>query len=188
MSGIDTSPTPTSIPKHIVLVGLMGSGKSSVGRHLAAQLDREFVDTDKKVEALAGKSVRDIFLEDGEDNFRLLETKVVQQVLKNEKTSVIAAAGGVVTRSDNRDALLRSRNAGQCVVVWLRANTDELLQRVQKGVHRPLLDNDPRGTLASMEETRTPMYEEVASVIVDTDGLNIEQVTQLVLTMLERAS
>ena len=90
-----------------------------------------------------------------------------------------------MTQETNRDVLLRHRENHNCVVVWLRANTSELLTRVQKGVHRPLLDTDPSGTLTAMARDRTPMYENVASVAVDTDGLNIAQVADEVLRQLE---
>lgn len=173
------------LPTHIVLVGLMGTGKSSVGRQLASLLRRPFVDTDKKVEARAAKTVRAIFENDGEIAFRSLEAEVVNDVLESRSPSVIAAAGGVVTQETNRDVLLRHRENHNCVVVWLRANTSELLTRVQKGVHRPLLDTDPSGTLTAMARDRTPMYESVASVAVDTDGLNIAQVADEVLRQLE---
>lgn len=173
-----------TLPTHIVLVGLMGSGKSSVGRQLASTLHRPFVDTDKKVEARAKKTVREIFETEGEAVFRILESEVVADVLQSDAASVVAAAGGVVTQSANREELLRHRNSGRCVVVWLRADTNELLNRVQKGVHRPLLDADPSGTLTTMARDRTPLYEEVASVAVDTSGLSIVQVAEEVLARL----
>ena len=177
-----------SLPTHIVLVGLMGTGKSSVGRKLASQLQRPFVDTDKRVEEIAGKSVRDIFTHDGEEAFRTLESKVVVDVLQTSESSVIAAAGGVVTRPENRTVLLENCSKGTTKVIWLRADTAELLARVQKGAHRPLLDADPSGTLTAMERDRTPWYAEVASYVVDTNGLSIEQVATAVLAVLEKDS
>lgn len=184
MTNQSTEPASGSFPTHIVLVGLMGTGKSSVGRQLASALSRPFIDTDKKVEARAGKSVREIFESDGESEFRSLESQIVAEVLNSESASVIAAAGGVVTQSVNREELLRQRDNGRCVVVWLRADTNELLARVQKGVHRPLLDADPSGTLTTMARDRTPLYEEVASVAIDTSGLSIVQVADEVLSRL----
>jgi shikimate kinase len=82
---------------------------------------------------------------------------------------------------------MRHRENKQCVVVWLRANTDELLTRVKKGVHRPLLDADPSGTLTAMARDRTPMYEQVASIAIDTDGMSIVQVADAVLSQLRTA-
>ena len=184
MTTPSTEPSLRAYPAHIVLVGLMGTGKSSVGRQLASMLHRPFVDTDKKVEARAGKTVREIFETEGESKFRLLESEIVAEVLKSDSPSVIAAAGGVVTQLVNREELLRHRDNGRCVVVWLRADTSELLARVQKGVHRPLLDADPSGTLTTMARDRTPLYEQVASVSVDTSGLGIVQVAEEVLSCL----
>jgi shikimate kinase len=173
------------LPTHIVLVGLMGTGKSSVGRQLASVLHRPFVDTDKKVEARAGKNVRDIFETEGENAFRSLESQIVADVLHSQNSSVIAAAGGVVTQEVNRDVLLRQREDGRCVVVWLQADMNELLGRVKKGVHRPLLDADPSGTLASMARDREQFYEQVASVVVDTSGLTIAEVADEILAQLK---
>lgn len=188
MSPVDTHQNLIRLPAHLVLVGMTGSGKSSVGRYLASALKRDFIDTDKRVESTAGKSVREIFETDGEETFRQFEAQVLREVLASDGQTVVAAAGGVVTRSENRQELRERCNTGEAIVVWLRANTAELLQRVQKGTHRPLLDKDPQGTLASMERARTPLYEEVASVVVDTDELSIDQVGQLVLTLLENRS
>jgi shikimate kinase len=188
MQSLPSKDMSASLPTHIVLVGLMGTGKSSVGRKLASQLQRTFVDTDKRVEEMTGKSVRDIFIHDGEEAFRALESKVVIDVLQDSESSVIAAAGGVVTRPENRKVLLESCSSGATKVIWLRADTAELLARVQKGVHRPLLDADPSGTLTAMERDRTPWYEEVASFVVDTNGLSIEQVASSILAVLEKDS
>ena len=187
MSKTSSEQLASTLPTHIVLVGLMGTGKSSVGRQLASMLNRPFVDTDKKVEARAGKTVREIFEADGEAAFRAVESQVVNEVLDTDVPSVIAAAGGVVTQEPNRNVLMRHRENKQCVVVWLRANTDELLTRVKKGVHRPLLDADPSGTLTAMARDRTPMYEQVASIAVDTDGMSIVQVADAVLSQLRTA-
>jgi shikimate kinase len=181
MSASTDAAKPDDVALHIVLVGLMGTGKSSVGRHIAATLQRTFVDTDKRVEAVAGKSVREIFEQDGEMQFRSLEAAVVEEVLDAVEPTVIAAAGGVVTQERNRATVLRHRDAGRCVVVWLRADINELLTRVRKGAHRPLLDQDPSGTLTAMASERAPYYEQVSSVVVDTDGKSISDVASDVL-------
>ncbi len=174
------------IARHIVLVGLMGTGKSSVGRALAAKLGRVFTDTDRKVESLASRPVREIFETDGEEVFRGLEAKVLQEVLSATEPSIVAAAGGVVTRDENRQLLLERGKTGDVVVVWLRANTQELLERVQKGLHRPLLDADPSGTLTEMERLRTPWYDDVSSFVVDTNGLSIDQVANVIIEQLDQ--
>lgn len=148
---------------HIVLVGLMGSGKTTVGKLLAERLRRPLVDTDEAVEAATGRTVRDIWLAEGEPAYRALENGVVVDALAAAAPSVIAAAGGVVLSSENRRALAE---AG-AFVVWLSAGADVLVGRAVTGAHRPLLDHDPRGALTKMATDRAELYAEVADVVVD---------------------
>jgi len=163
--------------EHIVLIGMMGVGKSSVGRALAAALRRPLFDTDTLVEQAAGRSVRDIWTVDGERAFRDLEAEIVAEVLAAEEPSVVAAAGGVVVRPENR-AVLAASNAH---VVWLCADVQVLLARVRNGMHRPALDNDPEGTLVQMFDARAPLYKEVADAIVSVDHRSVGDVAQAVL-------
>ena len=163
--------------RHLVLVGLMGSGKTTVGRALAQRLRRELLDSDAMIEAREGRTVRDIFREDGEEAFRRIETDVLQEALAAEDKAVIAAAGGVVLRPENR-AALRSSGAR---VVWLRADPATLVERVKGGAHRPLLDDDPQGTLQSMYEQRAELYREVADAIVTVDNRSVSDVVEAVL-------
>ena len=137
---------------HIVLVGMMGVGKSAVGRALAQRLGRPLLDTDALVEDEAGRSVREIWRVDGEDAFRDREERVLGAALATETPSVIAAAGGVVLRSTNRAALA----AADAHVIWLLADVDVLLNRVRNGMHRPALDDDPEGVLRKMFDDRHP--------------------------------
>jgi len=162
---------------HLVLVGLMGSGKSSVGEHCATLLGRPFVDTDELVAATAGATVPEIFAAQGETGFRALERTAVADVCASPEPLVIACGGGAVLDPDNRRQL---RDHG--VVVWLRAGTDELARRVGAGDGRPLLQGgSPAATLARLAELRAPAYEAVAHVVVDTDGLEVGAVTDRVL-------
>lgn len=163
--------------KHIVLVGLMGSGKSTVARRLGDRLDRPVLDSDDMIEELTGKSVRQIFADQGEQAFREQEQAVLASALANEQAAVIAAAGGVVLSAANRGLL----DEADAVVIWLRAGPDVLQQRVRTGGHRPLLDDDPRRVLAKMHADRQPLYEEVADFIVDVDGRSVDEVVTLVL-------
>ncbi len=165
------------IPGHLVLVGLMGTGKTTVGKRLADILDRPFLDSDEMIEARTGRTVREIFAADGEAAFRAIETEVLRDALAAEQPAVIAGAGGVVLQAANR-SLLRDALG---VVVWLRARPETLLERVKSGVHRPLLDQDPAGTLARMAHDREPLYREVADVIVDVDDLDVGRVIAAVL-------
>lgn len=163
--------------RHLVLVGMMGSGKTTVGRALAARLGRPLLDSDAMIEAREGRTVRDIFSSDGEDAFRSIETEVLVQSLARPEPAVIAAAGGVVLRVENRDAL----RASGARVVWLRADPAVLVERVKGGQHRPLLDDDPAGVLQRMYAERERLYREVADAIVTVDGRSVNDVVEAVL-------
>ncbi len=162
---------------HIVLVGMMGAGKSSVGRALARRLDRKLFDSDEMIEARSGRTVREIWLEDGEPAFRLLEADVLADAIAAPTPSIVAAAGGVVLSETNR-AVLKSDRAH---VVWLLADVDLLLERVRNGMHRPLLDDDPEGTLRAMHAERSDLYQDVADAIVSVDHRSINDVAGAVL-------
>ena len=168
------------MPRHIVLVGLMGSGKSAVARRLAGD-GIAILDTDRLVEKAAGCTVREIFAGQGEEGFRVLEEQAVSECLSHPGRAVVAAAGGVVTREANRRALNEARGRGEAWIVWLHTDTGELVRRVTKGTHRPLLDDDPVGTLRRLDAERSPMYENVADVRVDTTHKSLDEVTGEVL-------
>jgi shikimate kinase len=169
---------PSDAPAgHIVLVGLMGSGKSTVGRILAARLHRPFLDSDEMVEARTGRTVREIFETDGEAAYRTLETEALLEALDSPEPAIIAAAGGVVLSAVNREAL--RRRAGK--VVWLRATPGLLVDRALRQDHRPLLERDPAGTMAQMAADRTDLYAEVADEIIDIDRLTPAQVANRVM-------
>lgn len=163
--------------QHLVLVGLMGTGKSSTGRVIAERLRRTLHDSDAEIEARTGRTVRQIFLDDGESAFRALESEVLLAALESKPPAVIAAAGGVVLSDDNRRAL-REANAK---VVWLKADPATLVERVRSGMHRPSLDADPEVVLRSMDETRAALYREVADMIVTVDGRSVNDVVEAVL-------
>ena len=163
--------------RHIVLVGMMGAGKSSVGRILAHRLDRPLLDSDEMVEQRTGRTVREIWADGGEPAFRALETEVLADALHSDQPSVVAAAGGVVLSEANR-GLLQSSDAH---VVWLLADVEVLLQRVRNGMHRPLLDEDPEGALRAMFDTRAGLYKEVADAIVSVDHRTVNDVAGAVL-------
>jgi shikimate kinase len=161
-----------------VLVGLMGTGKTTVGRLLAERLGRPFVDSDAVVEARTGRTVREIFETDGEAAYRPLETAALLDALASPVPAVIAAAGGVVLSPVNRRAL--EEHAG--LVVWLRADPGTLVGRVSPHDHRPLLDGDRAAMLARMAADRTALYTEVADVIVDVDEKTPAEVVGAILS------
>jgi shikimate kinase len=154
--------TSTSQPTHIVLIGMMGVGKSTVGRRLAKQLDRPFLDSDDEVVRRTGREVAEIFTVDGEDAFRDIEASVMLDLLASQSPSVIAAAGGSILRSETRETMKRA-----ATVIWMRAPVDVLVGRTSRGMHRPALANDPVGTLTKMESDRQSIYAEVADAVVD---------------------
>jgi shikimate kinase len=171
----------------IVLVGLMGTGKSTVARTLATHYGLECLDTDKLVEARAGKPVRQMFTEDGEDAFRDLESDVLSSCLKSPHGAVIAGAGGVVLREENRHLLNAARQDAGAIVVWLHAQPDVLSIRTANGTHRPLLDDDREGTLVRMSQERAPLYSEVADIVVDVSERSQESVCALLIDAIDEA-
>ena len=174
------------MPGPIVLVGFMGSGKSSIARRLARHLQCEAVDLDDYVEQRAGRSIAEIFAADGENAFRDLETMALSECLG--KSGVIATGGGVLKREQNRE-LLRAAVRQGALVVYLRAGAAVLAQRIRRQPgKRPLIDG---ATILNEEETRqrvehllaerAALYETCSSLVVDTDGLRLEQVVQQIL-------
>jgi shikimate kinase len=155
---------------HILLIGMMGAGKSTVGRILARRFGCVFRDSDEEITAKTGRTVAEIFASRGEAAFRAEEKAVLARALTSPVPAVIAVAGGAVFDPDSRR---RIRQSGH--VVWLRASPNVLAVRVAPlGVvfdHRPLLAHDPRGTLKRLEAMRRPVYTSLADAIVDVDWL-----------------
>jgi shikimate kinase len=149
----------------VVLVGLMGSGKTTVGRRVAARLERPFVDADDLLEETAGRPIAEIFATDGEAAFRDLEAEVLQAQLGKPEPAVVASGGGVVLHPANRERLA----AADVTVVWLDAEPAFIASRIEKKAHRPLLagDDPPRVVLARLHEQRAPLYAEVADIVVE---------------------
>jgi shikimate kinase len=161
---------------HLVLIGLMGAGKTTVGIECARRLGRAFVDTDDLVTGTARMTVDEIFATGGEARFREIEHDVVADVCASPEPLVVACGGGAVLDPDNRRAL---RGAG--IVIWLRAPASTLAARVGDGSSRPLLRDDAAGALARLERRREPVYEASAHMQVDTDDRSVDAVTDAVL-------
>ena len=151
------------VPKTVALVGLMGAGKSCIGRRLAARLDLPFVDADREIEEAAGCSIREIFTRHGEQAFRDGERRVMMRLLQ-APPHILATGGGAFIDPQTRDAI-RAR----AISVWLRADVELLMRRVSRRNDRPLLQvEDPRKTLEELIAERYPVYAG-ADVVVDSE-------------------
>ncbi|MFD8011316.1 shikimate kinase [Streptomyces sp. NPDC058955] len=162
----------------VVLVGPMGSGKSTVGALLAERLGAPYRDTDADIVAAEGREISDIFVEDGEEHFRALEKAAVATALA-EHEGVLALGGGAILDADTR-ALLAGRP-----VAYLSMDVEEAVRRVGLGAARPLLAVNPRRQWRELMDARRPLYEEVARVVVATDTRTPEEVAAAVLDALE---
>lgn len=160
-----------------VLVGAPGAGKTTVGKALAARLGVEFLDTDDLVVARAGKSISDIFLDDGEEAFRRLETEALASAIA-ESEGVLSLGGGVVMREENRLLL-----DGQ-PVVWLEVTLADAVARVGLGNSRPLLMGNVRGRLLELLTERTPVYAAVAGIRVSTTQRSVTTVVDEIVKAL----
>jgi shikimate kinase len=164
--------------EHVVLVGMMGSGKSTVGPIVAARLGRRYADTDAEVEKAAGSTVAELFERKCERHFREEESRVLEEVLSGAAPAVVSVGGGAVLDRSNRKKMAESGT-----VVWLRATPATLVERLsaQQAAARPLLAGDPEGAIARLEGERRPLYQEVADVVVDVDYLSADEVAAAVL-------
>lgn len=176
----DASPDspPVSRPRTIALVGLMGVGKSTVGRRLAQRLGLPFADGDHVIEEAAGMSVSEIFAARGEDEFRAGEARVMRRLLEGPPI-VLATGGGAMLNVETR-ALMKSR----AVSVWMRADLKVIAERVQRRDTRPLLrGRDPLEALTQLAEARYPIYGE-ADLTVDVGGGSHGQAVEAILRAL----
>jgi shikimate kinase len=172
--------------RHIFLIGFMGAGKSRVGAILAARLGRNFVDTDALVEETAGKSIFDIFRDDGEETFRRLEHEAIRRASETP-ASVISLGGGAVTREENWAVIRRS---GTCV--YLCACPETIFERVSRKRHRPLLaglnDEECMAKIRAMLSAREPYYRRADIVVESLRERTPEQTADLVIQQLNDMS
>jgi shikimate kinase len=174
------SPDPALKGRTIALVGLMGVGKSTIGRRLAQVLELPFRDADHEIEAAAGRTIPEIFAERGEEEFRLGERKVIARLLQ-EPPHVLATGGGAFMDPQTR-ALMKAR----AITVWLKADLDVLTRRVGRKANRPLLTGrDPRQVLQALMEARDPIYAE-ADIVVETDDRPPTAAVEAIVQALEQ--
>ena len=169
--------------RSVVLVGMMGSGKSSVGKRLGARLGLPFVDADTQIETAAGMSIPDIFAQRGETEFRDGERRVIARILTTRSPLVLATGGGAYMNADTR-----ARIAELGISVWLKADVDVLMRRVRKRSNRPLLRTaDPEGTMRRLLAEREPVYSQADITVISSDDPH-EVVVEAALAELERAT
>jgi shikimate kinase len=163
-------------PQRILLIGMMGAGKSTVGHGLAERLGWDYLDSDEEILRRTGHTVPEIWRAQGEAAFRVQESKVLADAVDSEAPVVISVAGGAVLDPGNRELI---RHAG--LVIWLRADVATLVRRVGSGAGRPLLDGDPPSALARLAAERAPVYAALADAVIDVDTRTSEQVVDAVL-------
>jgi len=168
------------VANHVVLVGIPGAGKSTIGRAVALRTGRRYVDLDSLIERSFGKPISAVFEGDGEGAFRLVEAEMSREVASLAEPAIIAPGGGWAT-NDAAVAHLQPRSR----IIYLRVTADEALMRMGAAVKtRPLLaSGDPLGALRSVLEARSEGYERIASAVVDTDGFGVEEVVERVLAI-----
>lgn len=167
MPPVDTTGTRA---RNLILVGFMGTGKTSVGMRVAKSLGFSFVDTDQRIVKKAGKPIPRIFEEDGEAVFRAMETEILRECLKKEN-QVISTGGGIVTNEVNRKLL---KEAGY--TIWLQAGPDTIYDRVSRNKNRPLLQTeDPKATILKMLAERNQSYCDSMDLAIKTDELTLEE-------------
>ena len=169
------SPSP---PKNIVLIGFMGSGKSSIARELSGALGYPMIDTDALIVERAGKPIRDIFAQEGEDAFREMESTVLRELEESlPPHHIIATGGGIIGRSANREILRRMG-----FVVWLVVSAEEIIKRTENSRERPLLNNDNQmETINRLLDERRELYRATAHQEIETDELTFPEITTGIL-------
>jgi len=172
----------TRADDRVFLIGMMGVGKSTAGRLLAETLGWPYVDTDDEVPRRAGRPFEEIWEQDGEREFRRLETEAVAEVSARPGPAVVALGGGAVLDESNRQTIQR---AG--LVVWLRADPGTLFGRLGKQAvgSRPLLRQGPEDALRRISQARAPIYESIADLVFDVDRMNPRDVADAIADALE---
>ncbi|ADN74535.1 Shikimate kinase [Ferrimonas balearica DSM 9799] len=165
--------------RNIFLVGPMGAGKSTIGRHLAQMLHLEFFDSDQEIEARSGADISWIFDVEGEEGFRNREARVIHEL--TEKQGIVLATGGGSVQSKE----VRNRLSARGIVVYLETTIDKQVARTQRDKRRPLLQVDePRDVLEQLAEERNPLYQEIADLVVRTDEQSAKVVANQIIEKL----
>lgn len=167
--------------KHVILIGFMGSGKSTVGFRLSYKLRKCLIDTDKLIEEHEKMRISEIFATKGEGYFRQKETECLKSLFHELGSRVISLGGGTLVREENRDII---KNLGK--VIYLHASPDTIYQRVKHDTSRPLLQcEDPKARIEAFLAERNPIYESVADIIIHVDGKEITDVVREIVEAVE---
>ena len=165
--------------RNIFLVGPMGAGKSTIGRHLAQMLHLDFYDSDHEIEARSGADIAWVFDVEGEEGFRVREARVIEDL--TEKQGIVLATGGGSVNSKD----IRNRLSARGIVVYLETTIDKQVARTQRDKRRPLLQvNDPREVLENLAEERNPLYTEIADLVIRTDDQSAKVVASQIVERL----
>lgn len=163
---------------NIVLIGFMGSGKTTVGLRLSYRMRRAIEDTDKLIERRMGKSISEVFAREGETFFRLQETALLQDLIEKRNHQIISVGGGTPVREENRELLKKLGT-----VVYFRAKPETIYERVKADTSRPLLQcEDPLQKIRDLLQQRKEAYESCADIIIDVDELSMDEVVEQVAT------
>ncbi len=166
---------------NIILIGPMGSGKSSVGKRLAQDLGYPFYDSDKEIEKSTGANIPLIFELEGEDGFRKREHEVIKQ-LCSKSNCVLATGGGSVVSEENRSLLRKSG-----IIIYLYASIEQILERTKRDRNRPLLQtSNPKQKLEEVMSKRAPLYQALAEYTIETDYHTVKEITDLILAKIKK--
>ena len=166
--------------KNIVLIGFMGSGKTTIGKALAKKLQLPVEDTDKLIEAREGRCISDIFAKEGEGFFRELETGLLKEIRSEDIVRILSVGGGTPVRLENRKLI---KQCGQ--VIYLRVCPETVYERVKHDTKRPLLQcEDPLGKIRELMASREDAYNECADIIIDVDEMSVEMVVSEIIVRL----
>jgi shikimate kinase len=163
--------------KNYILIGFMGSGKSTVGVRLSYKLKMPYIDTDRFIEKREGRKIQQIFSEDGESEFRMIETECIRDIAATRKGYVISTGGGTPLRAENRELLRRMG-----YIVYLRCRPETVYRRIGDDSSRPLLQTvDPMESIRSLMAERESIYMKIADIVIDTDDMLTDEIAEEII-------
>lgn len=171
--------------KNIILIGFMGTGKTTIGKKTAIRLGLKFMDLDKEIVNYTGTSIPELFANRGEAYFRSVETQILRETLR-QTGQLVSTGGGVVTQASNRQLINNSRQSGD-LVIWLTASMETTWYRIKDDANRPLLKTtNPKEHIKFLLEARQPFYGQLADYTIDTSVLEPEEVTERIEGLFNR--